>query len=149
MKITSSGATSRLYRRRVVEDRIASSAGGWYSGAARDNGKIAVYAVPGDGVTMEKLEAGVDAVLADMRAKGVTEVELERAKKGYLAEYVYESDNQASLARRYGWSLTVGRTVKDIEDWPERIAKVTPADVLKVAKKYLDVRRSVTGTLIQ
>ena len=148
MKIATSGATSRLYKRLVVEDRLASSAGGWYSGAARDSGKIAIYAVPADGVTLDKLEAGVDAVLADIRAKGLTEPELERAKKTYLAEYVYESDNQASLARRYGWSLTVGRSVKDIEDWPDRIGKVSLADVQKVAKKYLDVRHAVTGTLV-
>ena len=147
MKIASSGATSRLYRRLVVEDHTASSAGGWYSGAARDSGKIALYAVPGDGVSMEKLEAGVDAVLAEIRAKGVTEAELDRAKKGYLAEYVYESDNQASLARRYGWSLTVGRSVQDIEEWPDRIAKVSLDDVLRVAKKYLDPIRPFLDVL--
>lgn len=148
LKVATSGATSRLYRKLVVEDRIASSAGGWYSGSARDSGKIAIYAVPGDGVSLEKVEAGVDAVLADIIATGVTEAELERAKKGYLAEYIYESDNQASLARRYGWSLTVGRTVKDIEEWPDRIGKVTLADLQKVAKKYFDIRQSVTGTLV-
>ena len=148
IKIATSGATSRLYRSLVVDQHLASSAGGWYSGSARDSGKISVYAVPGDGVSIDKLEAGVDAVLADIIAKGVTEAELDRAKKGYLAEYVYESDNQASLARRYGWSLTVGRTVKDIEEWPDRIAKVSLDDVQKVAKKYLDIRRSVTGTLV-
>ena len=59
------------------------------------------------------------------RTGGVTAAELERAKKAYLAEYIYESDNQTSLARRYGWSLTVGRTLKDIEEWPARISKVT------------------------
>ena len=131
MKIAASGSTSRMYRSLVVNQKLASSAGGWYSGAARDSGKISVYAVPGDGVAMDKLEAGIDAVLADMRAKGVSQEELDRAKKSYLAEYVYESDNQASLARRYGWSLTVGRTVQDIEEWPERIAKVTLDDLQK------------------
>ncbi len=148
LKVATSGATSRLYRKLVVEDRIASSAGGWYSGAARDSGKIAIYAVPSDGVPLEKVEAGIDAVLADIIANGVKEAELERAKKSYLADYIYETDNQASLARRYGWSLAVGRTVKDIEEWPDRIGKVTLADVQKVAKKYFDIRQSVTGTLI-
>lgn len=148
LKIAASGSTSRMYRSLVVNQKLASSAGGWYSGAARDSGKISVYAVPGDGVTMDKLEAGIDAVFADVRANGVSQEELDRAKKSYLAEYVYESDNQASLARRYGWSLTVGRTVQDIEEWPERIGKVTLDDLQKVAKKYFDVRRSVTGTLV-
>ena len=146
MKVAASGATSRVYRKLVKEDKVASSAGGWYSGAARDSGKISLYAVPADGVSFEKVEAAIDAVLADIKANGITEAELERAKKAYLAEYVYDSDNQATLARRYGWSLTVGRTVKDIEEWPDRIAKVTLDDVKAVAR-HLDIRRSVTGTL--
>ena len=148
LKVATSGPTSRLYRRLVVDDKIASSAGGWYSGAARDSGRIAIYAVPADGISMEKLEAGIDAVLADVKANGITEPELERAKKAYLAEYVYESDNQASLARRYGWAMTVGRTTADIEEWPDRLAKVTLEDVQKAARKHLDIRRSVTGVLL-
>lgn len=148
LKVVASGPTSRVYKRLVIEDKVASSTGGWYSGSARDSGKISLYAVPVDGVDLEKLEGALDKVIADVRANGITEAELERAKKSYLADYIYESDNQASLARRYGWSLTVGRTVKDIEEWPDRIAKVSLADMASVAAKYLDIRRSVTGTLI-
>jgi zinc protease len=148
LKVVASGTTSRVYKRLVVEDKVASSAGGWYSGSARDSGKISLYAVPVDGVSLEVLETALDKVLAEIRAGGITEAELDRAKKSYLAEYVYQSDNQATLARRYGWSLTVGRTMADIEQWPDRIANVTLADTAKVAAKYLDIRRSVTGTLL-
>lgn len=148
MKIAASGPTSRVYKKLVIENKLASSAGGWYSGAARDSGKISLYAVVADGVELPKVEAGIDAAIDEIKAAGVTEAELDRAKKAYLAEYVYESDNQTSLARRYGWSLTVGRTLKDIEEWPARIAKVTAADIKQAAEKYLDIRHSVTGTLI-
>ena len=148
LKIATSGPTSRLYKKLVMEDKLASSASGWYSGAARDSGKISIHAVAADGVDLDKVEAGIDAVMAEVRANGVTEAELERARKAYLAEYIYESDNQTSLARRYGWSLTVGRSLKDIEEWPARIAKVTRDDIKKAADKYLDIRHSVTGTLI-
>jgi zinc protease len=78
---------------------------------------------------------------------GVTEAELARAKRSYLADYIYESDNQATLARRYGWNLAIGRTVADVENWPEAISKVTVDDVKKVAAKYLDLKASVTGYL--
>ncbi len=148
VKIAASGSTSRLYRKAVVEDKVASSAGGYYTGAARDSGKIAFYAVPSDTVGLSRAEAAIDAVIADLKVNGVTQGELDRAKNSYLADYVYESDNQASLARRYGWAMTVGRTAKDIEAWPERIAKVSLDDIKRVAIKYLDLRRSVTGTLV-
>ncbi len=148
MKIAGSGATSRLYQKLVATDKIASSAGGWYGGSSMDFGKIAVYAIPVDGVSLDKVEQAIDEVLAGIIENGVTEAELERAKKSYLAEYIYESDNQATLARRYGWAMVVGRAVEDIESWPEKIAKVTLDDVKKVAARYLDPRRSVTGRLL-
>jgi zinc protease len=112
-----------------------------------DSGKISVYAVSADGVALDKLEAAIDTVLEDVKANGVTPEELQRAQKAYIAEYIYESDNQSSLARRYGWGLVVGRTIAQIDEWPARIAKVTRAEVQAAARKYLDVKKSVTGTL--
>ena len=147
MKVVGGGATSRLYKRLVVEDKVASTAGGYYGGSGLDSTNIGVYAVPVDGQTLEKVEAAIDAVLAEVKAKGITEAEIARAKANYVAEYVYESDNQSTLARRYGWGLVVGRTIADIDAWPDRIAKVTAAEVQKAAQTYLDIRRSVTGYL--
>ena len=147
-KITGSGTTSRLYKRLVMEEKIASSAGGWYSGSGMDSGKIAVYGIAIDGVSLDKVEASIDKVLAEVRDNGVTAEELERAKKLYLAEYVYQADSQVSLARRYGWALVTGETVKDVEEWPDRIAKVTLEDVKKAAGKLFDIRRSVTGRML-
>lgn len=148
MKIVGSGSTSRMYQTLVAERRIAASAGGYYSGMGRDYGKIGVYAVPADGQTLDTVEAAIDEVLNDVATKGVTAEELERAKTLYLADYVYESDNQSTLARRYGWALVVGRTVADVEDWPARIASVTLDDVNAAAKAHFDLRRSVTGRLL-
>jgi zinc protease len=113
-----------------------------------DGGRLAVYAVAADGIGLDRVEADIDRVLAEVRENGVTQAELDRAKKAYMAEYIYESDNQSQLARRYGWGLVVGRTVKDIDEWPERISRVTPDEVKAVAAKYLDIRKSSTGTLI-
>jgi zinc protease len=148
MKILADGATSRLYRKLVVEDKIAATSGGDFSGWGLDSGAISLYAVAQPGVGLDKIEAAVDGVLEDVRANGVTLAELERAKKTFLADYIYESDNQANLARRYGWGLSVGRSVADIEGWPQAIAKVTPEDLKKAAAAYLDPRRSATGWLL-
>jgi zinc protease len=148
MKIAASGSTSRLYKKLVVETKLASSASGDYSGSGLDSGTLSVYAVAADGVPLEKVEAMTDQVFADIAKTGVTAAELERAKSSYIADYVYESDNQATLARRYGWNLAVGRTVAEIESWPDALSKVTLDDVKKVAADYLDMRHSVTGYLV-
>ena len=125
-----------------------SSAGGWYSGLYLDSGSIGVYAVAAEGVGLDKVEQSIDRVVTDLRAKGVTQAELDRAKRQFLAEFVYESDSQESLARRYGSGLALGLTVAEIDRWPETIAQVTVDDVKRVAAKHLDMRHSVTGTLV-
>ena len=86
-------------------------------------------------------------MLADLKVNLVTPAELERAKKSYIAEYIYESDNQSTMARRYGWGLVVGNTIAQIDAWPKEIAKVTPEQIRDAAVKHLELRRSVTGTL--
>jgi zinc protease len=148
MKIAGYGGTSRLYQKLVVEDKVASSAGGWYAGTYLDSGTIGLYAVAAEGVGLDKVEAAIDAVVHELREKGVTEVELERAKKVFIADFVYESDNQSSMARRYGEGLALGLTIEQINNWPTAINKVTTEDIKKAAAKFFDIRRSVTGTLI-
>jgi zinc protease len=148
LKIVAEGATSRIYKKLVVQDKVAATTGGDYSGWGLDSGAVSIYAVAASGVGLDKVEAVIDSVLEDVRANGVTAIELERAKKSFLADYIYESDNQSNLARRYGWGLAVGRSVADIEGWPQAISKVTLEDVKQAAAKYLDVRHSVTGWLV-
>ena len=148
MKIAGQGGTSRLYQKLTVEEKIAASAGGWYSGFGLDSGSIGVYATAAQGGSLDKVEAAIDQVLHELREKGVTAAELDRAKKAFIADFVYESDNQSALARRYGEGLVLGLTIAQINAWPEAIAKVTAEQVKEVAVRYLDIRRSVTGTLI-
>jgi zinc protease len=148
LKITGDGSTSRIYKKLVVESQLASSAGGGYEGSGLDSAKIGLYAVAAEGVSLDKIEKAIDDVLDDVAKNGVTAAELERAKNSYLAEYIYENDNQANLARRYGWSLAVGRSIAQIEAWPADIAKVSLDDIKAAAVQYLDIRRSVTGILL-
>jgi len=148
MKIAGVGGTSRLYQSLVAEQKLASGAGGWYSGMGLDSGSIGLYAVAAEGVSLDRVEQAIDGVVRELREKGVTEAELDRAKRQFLAEFVYESDSQEALARRYGGGLALGLTVERIDGWPAAIAKVTLADLKLVANKYLDIRRSVTGTLV-
>jgi zinc protease len=130
-----------------VEEKIASTAGGWYVGMNLDSGSIGVYGVAAPGVALDKVEQSIDRVIHELRENGVTEAELERAKKQFIAEFVYESDSQESLARRYGSGLALGLTIQQINNWPVEINKVTLAQIKQVAAKYLDIRSSVTGTL--
>jgi zinc protease len=148
MQVAASGTTSRLYKKLVVEQELAAEAGGGYSGSGLDSGRLSIYAIPSDGVPVREVEAAMDAVLADIRDNGITQEELDRARTATIADHVYGSDSQTSLARRYGWALVTGRTVEDVESRVERLEEVSLADVKRVANKYLDETQSVTGVLL-
>jgi zinc protease len=53
------------------------------------------------------------------------------------------------MARWYGAALTVGLSIDDIRNWPDRVRAVTAAQVREAAQKWLDKKRSVTGYLIK
>ena len=42
----------------------------------------------------------------------------------------------------------LGQTIEEVNDFPAAIARVTVEDIARVAAKHLDIRNSVTGTLI-
>jgi zinc protease len=147
--IIGSGSNSRLYRTLVVDKGMALNAGAYYSGTALDYGKFGVFGSPKPGVTLHEVEDGIDAVLADVIAHGVTAEELDRSKTKLIADAVYAQDNQATLARWYGEALTTGQTVAMVQAWPDHIHAVTADAVQDAAKQWLDRRRSVTGYLVK
>ena len=147
-QILGGGTTSRLYRQLVVEQKVAILAGSWFSGDFLDSGSFGLYGAPVPGTDVEALEAALDKAVDDLIADGVSAEELEDAKKLLIADTIYAIDSQSTLARIFGVALTSGQTVKDVQEWPERIEKVTAEQVQAVAKKYLRVERSVTGVLL-
>ena len=121
--ILGDGPTSRLYRQLVEEKNVAANAGASYLRRRARWRHANVYAVAGDGVKQEALEQAIDEVLAQFIKEGPNEEELEQAKNSLIASYVYSADNQAGLAQRYGSNLVIGRTIADIEEWPDRLGQ--------------------------
>jgi len=142
------GATSLLYRRLVMGEKIAVAAECYYMGTALDETRFWFYAMPAPDVSLEQLDAAIERVIREVIDNGVEEADLARAKTRLVADAIYAQDNQTSLARWYGAALTTGMSVADIREWPERMDAVTAQDVQKVAAKWLDRRRAVTGFLL-
>jgi zinc protease len=138
--------TSRTYRRLVAE-KLASTAGTNYEGVGLDGGRLAFVVIPVAGVTLDRVEAVLDATLADVLENGVTQAELDRAKSAIEAQRVFETDNQSTLANHYGQGITLGRTVAEINADPLRIQEKTLADIKRVAGEFLKPQLSVTGAL--
>ncbi|MBO0662123.1 insulinase family protein [Jiella sp. CQZ9-1] len=145
--ILGGGTTSRLYRSLVVDKGIAAGAGAYYDGTALQATRFLVYGMPRGKATLAEVEQAIDAEIEKIKAEGITKEELERAKNRVRKDVIYLRDSQTAMAQRVAAALSTGRTLKDVETWPDRIEAVTVADVDAVAKKYLQPERSVTGYL--
>lgn len=146
--ILGSGTQSRLYKSLVIDQKIAAYAAAWYSGDQMDSGTFGVYGAPNPGVDVAKVEAAMDAVLADLLKNGVTQQELDRVRNQAIAERVYTLDNQAALARMAGVALTTGLSARSIFDRDGEIGKVTLDDIRAAAARIIVLKRSVTGVLL-
>jgi len=141
------GQTSFLYRKLVMEERLAVSAWAYYHGAAVDESRFIVNMTPAPGVTLETLDHAFDRALTRFLDDGFDAGDLERAKTRLVADAIYARDSQSDLARWYGSSLAIGQTLRDVEEWPARIERVTAEDVIAAARRWLDHKPAVTGHL--
>lgn len=146
-EVIGGGPTSFLYRKLVLERGAAVNAGAWYMSSAMEDTRFCVYAVPAQGVSLQELEKAVDDVLRTIPVEALDPDAIERAKTRLVAETIYSTDSQSSLARIYGSALAIGETIEEVRRWPGEIESVLEADLASVAERYLVIRRSVTGYL--
>lgn len=147
-EILSGGATSRLYRKLVVERKIAVNAGGWYSGRSRGPGSFGFYISPTPGGDLEAAGEAMNAEIDLLVEEGVSQDEVEKAVQRLQDSAIYARDSYRTPARVLGGALAIGRTVEDVESWPERIGAVTVEAVNKAIAHVLKDRKSVTALLL-
>ena len=139
---------SRLYQQLVVKQGIASEAAAFFQGTMLDATNFTVYGSPRGDAKLSDVEAAVDAEIARIAKDGVTDDELERAKTRYVRSMIFTRDKQDDMANMYGSTLATGGNVKDVQEWPDRIRKVTAGEVKAVAARYLVFDHSTTGYLL-
>ena len=147
-QVLGGGTTSLLYKRLVVERGIASNAGAWYSGNGLDYGEFGLYATPKAGGDVGALQKAMAEELGSALRDGFKPADIDRAKKLIAAGAIFARDGIRAGPNAFGHAFTQGRTIEDVEQWPERISAVTPDQVMAAARTVLDERRSVTGLLL-
>jgi zinc protease len=143
--ILGTGKNSRLYGA-LVDKGLALDAGS-STDEHRDLSLHTVSASLAPGATHAAVEAALLAEIEKVKASGVTAVEVERVQQQTLAEQSYKRDGTAGIASELNEWIAVGDWTL-YQSFPEQIAKVTPSDVQRVAKIYLNVDQSTTGWFV-
>lgn len=145
---TLEGATGRLYKKLVVQDKIATGVDIGYDPHAWDDAVLGIYATPADGVSLEAMGTAVKSALAEIAAGGISADELEKSVARLTDESVFARDSLAGPAMTVGYSLASGATLEGIEIWPARLAAVTPGAVTDALSRYVLAPAGVTGWLL-
>lgn len=149
-EIFGNGATSRLYKSLVIDQKIASNVGMSYSSNAYDYGTLWLYGTPLPGKSLDDLSAAIDTEIQNLLNEGLIENELSDATQRLQDSAIFARDSLTGPAMVIGHAMMGGASLDDIETWPDQIEQITEDDVLRVAKSYLlpENTRTVTGHLL-
>lgn len=141
--ILTGGRSSRLYQA-LVESGLASSVSasaveliepGWY--------EISATAVPGQ--KLAKITEVLQTSLSQLQKQPVSSAELNRAKTQLQASFVLGNQDITSQANQLGYSQTIAGDYHYLEKYLAAIANVTPSDIQRVAKTYLNPHQQTIG----
>ena len=142
------GRSSRLYKRLVEEERLATgiSAGPWFLQYA---GLFVVQATPRAPHTLEEIEAAIETEIAALKSDVVHAREMLKVRNQTEVEAVEHLASNAGLASRLGnaWALT-GDWRSPFSD-QEKLAAVTAEEVRDVARRYLVPTRRTVAALVR
>ncbi|MBC8134641.1 MAG: insulinase family protein [Fibrella sp.] len=133
--ILGSGESSRLYRSLVYRKQIASDIS-VSPDSRQDAGLFTVQVTTAGGKTLANVEPAALEEIEKLRSTPVTAVELAKAKNNLVDDIVRERETVDGTANYLGLATLVGDPERINTDLAA-INAVTPADVLRVAKKYL------------
>lgn len=115
----------------------------WASADAFDSvGGFGGYAIMAP-QNLGKAKASVLEEIGKITTGGVTDEELERAKDTWIREQDTGLSNDGIVTEMLATQAYRDRTTVYMKELRAKIQAVTPADITRVAKKYLDPKRLV------
>jgi zinc protease len=145
--VLSSGRSSRFYDNLV---RLQQLTGGVGASAASTRGpglfRVSSTALPGK--TIDELEKGIYAEIEKVKAGPIADWEIEKARNNQRRSFVSGLGSSLQRAVLLGHYALVVNNPDLINTYADRMAKVTAADIQRVARQYLTpTNRTVVITM--
>ncbi len=145
--ILAGGRSSRLFRDLVYEQRLTRRVRANYDGPSIDPTIFSISAQVMPGKEPAEVVQAIDHLIDQIRSEPVTERELQKAKNQVEASFIFRQDSIFGQAMRIGlYEISGGWQLMD--RYLEKIRKLTSADLMRVAEKYLQPDRRTVGIMI-
>jgi len=140
------GQTSRLYKSLVEDKKMALNIFSW-NYAKRYAGTFHFYAIPMEGVSAVELEKAILDEFAKIYENPITKEELDLVRaRNEVDFYTTVSSNQGMARILALRSLSPGGW-RDYLNYSRMLEAITPEDLMRVAKKYLNPDKRSVGLL--
>jgi zinc protease len=143
--ILADGVNSRLYRA-LVDKGLASNVNS-YNFTLQDPYPLLVSTTLSPGKNHEEVEAAIKAAVAELAEKGVSDAEVRRAQQQIEVSVVRSRDGTYNFARNLG-EYVASVSWKKFLTYVDEIKAVTPADVQRVAARYLVADQATVGWFV-
>ena len=143
------GRTSRLYRRLVIEDRVATAIYSSTGPGIQFPAIFTIDATPRFPNSTDDVEAAVYAELDSLRRTPPSEREMQRIQNQL------EAGEFRRLTSNLGLALQLAGSASAFGDWrttfsfTDRLAAVRPEDVLRVAQRFFNRESRTVATLVR
>ncbi|MBQ6515827.1 insulinase family protein [bacterium] len=141
--ILGDGKTSILYKSIKDQKHLAYSISAGNS-SLRDDGILYIRA-NFEPSNAEKLERAIFEEIDKIKTNGITEEDLDLAKKIIERDTYYARESISNMASEIGYTVTLTSNPDYYKNYLDKINKVTVKDVKRVANKYLDVNKSAVS----
>ncbi len=133
--LLSRGQSSRLYKSLVDEQQKALEAGS-FALPFQDPSVALAFALPNMGVDCADLEAAIDAEVANVREKLISEREFQKLRNQFENTFVKSNVKLASRAENLATNYTYFNNTDLINTELDKYMAVTREDIKRVANKY-------------
>jgi predicted Zn-dependent peptidase len=135
-QILGQGRTSRLYKRLVEEQQLATSVSVYGAPGSRYPNLFVIDAVPRHPHTAAEVEAALWSELERLCNQEVSAVELEKARNRLLTDNLRALRSNAGLARMLTTYQTLAGDWRYLVSYEARISELTAADIRKTAQSW-------------
>ncbi len=140
--------TGLLYKEFVEKRRLAAGVSIEHESFTRGPSTFTVIAQPTPGTSLSTLEKELFSFIEDLKKKGISPEEIAKAKQRMLVTLAYTKDHVLNGATTLAEPVIVGGSIRDVEEWPERLKAVTPELVNEAFRLVFDSTYFVTGHLL-
>jgi len=134
--VLSGGRSSRLNENIVRQKQLASNIGA-FAGQSRGPGLFGIVATMTPGRSAAELEAAIDAEIERVKAGPIEDWEIEKARNAARSQLLNSLGSALDRAVTMGEDALFYNNPDKINTRADSIAKVSAADVQRVAKQYL------------